>query len=257
MPDKDEIFRIWAPPESVWSPWVKPVLFAFTDRIFNLSPERSVPRNWDWVPRPSSTAFILDLPEEEAVLCSLRLAEKGYRPVPLYNALPFAISEKVTSPSSRPASTVHVEPILCALVREAATLEKIHLPPNAPPAFLLDSLRRLARTDIRPGIFDNRSVCFSTDFPSEAFLLEHGIRDVVVVQEALEFAPDLLSALVVWQATGIQIKRKLYRDFEPAVSVKAEPPSFLRKLWLRLRVAVGFHRAELGGFGEIVRPSGG
>ncbi len=34
MPSKDEIYRIWAPPEALWSRWVKPILFSFVDGVF-------------------------------------------------------------------------------------------------------------------------------------------------------------------------------------------------------------------------------
>jgi len=132
----------------------------------------------------------------------------GYSPVPLYNSLPFPASEKMTAPTSRPASAVHVEPILAALVREASALQQIHLPEDAPPVFLLDSERRLARTELTPGIFDNRSACFPTDFPSAEFLSNHGIRSAVIVQENTNFARDLLGTLVAWQQGGVQVLRK-------------------------------------------------
>jgi hypothetical protein len=251
------MLRVWAPPDSLWSPWVKPVLFAFADAVLNLRPRRSVNFNSDWVPPPSSTALVLDLPEEEAVLWGVGLAEIGYRPVPLYNALPFAMSDKMTSPSSRPVSTVQVEPILAALVRETGCLVTVQLRSNAPPAFLLDADRRLARTDVKPGVFDNRSVCFTTDFPSAEFLLEHGIRGVMVVQETAKFVPDLLLVLLEWQKGGIRISRKLFRNSEPPQSVAVKKPSLLSWIWFRLGVALGYHRGELGAFGEIVPASSG
>src|SRR4051812_12135285 len=36
MLSKDEIYKIWAPSGGLWSPWVKPVLFSFTDAAFNV-----------------------------------------------------------------------------------------------------------------------------------------------------------------------------------------------------------------------------
>jgi len=215
LPNKDEIFGIWAPPQSPWSPWVKPVLFSFMDGVFDVRSVGSVLFDRDWVPKPTSAAIVVDLPGEEGVRWGLKLAGLGYRPVPLYNALPFSIGDKLSTPSSRPTTTVHVEPILAALVRETVNLAKLQLPTNSPPAFLLDADRRLARTDIRPGVFDNRSVCVTTDFPSASFLRENGIYRVVVVQESTKFAPDLLSTLVAWQQGGIEIQRKVYRNSEP------------------------------------------
>ena len=257
MASKDEIHKIWAPPGGMWSPWVKPVLFSFTDAICTVPPTRSVVFQKEWVPKTSSTAFVVDLPEEAGILWGMRMAEFGYRPVPLYNALPFAISDKLETPTSRPISTVHVEPILGAVVRESSTLHKLKLPLNSPLAFLLDSDRRIAKTDIVPGVFDNRSVCFTTDFPSAAFLIEHGVNSVVVVQETATFAPDLLPVLIAWQQGGIKVFRKLYQDTEPPAAVVVQKPSFLSRIWFRLSVALGFHRGELGAFGEIVPASSG
>lgn len=257
MPNKDEIFRIWAPSESPWSPWAKPVLFSFADSVFDVPSVRSVLFDDKWVPTPGSTAIVIDLPGEEGVMWGLKLAGLGYRPVPLYNALPFAIGDKMVLPSSRPTTTVHVQEVLTALVRETSNLEKRHLRTNAPPVFLLDGDRRLARTDVRPGIFDNRSVCFTTDFPSASFLLEHDIRSVAVVQEGTKFAPDLLQILVAWQQGGIQIQRKRYRNSQPVERVVVKKASFLSWAWFRLTVALGFHKGELGAFGEVVPASSG
>jgi hypothetical protein len=128
---------------------------------------------------------------------------------------------------------------------------------TAPPAFLLDSDRRIAKTDIVPGVFDNRSVCFTTDFPSAAFLIEHGINKVVIVQGTTKFAPDLTPVLITWQRGGIKIFRKLYEDLESPAAVLVQKPSFLSWIWFRLTVALGFHRGELGVFGEIVPASSG
>lgn len=255
MPKKDEIYRIWAPPDVPWSPWVKPVLFSFVDAAHTQPASRSVIFRPEWVPKPGSTAFVIDLPEETGVLWGMRLAQLGYRPVPLYNALPFAIGDK-TEPSLRPAATVHVEPILASLIQESENLRSMQLPRNAPPAFLLDADRRLAKSDIHPGVFDNRSVCFSTDFPSAGFLLERGIKSVIVVQEGVKFARDLLDTLVLWQEGGIQILRKTYRDSPPPVPMTVTKPSFLSVIWFKLSVALGLRRGELGGFGDIVRASG-
>jgi hypothetical protein len=256
MPNRDEIYNIWAPLGGLWSPWVKPVLFSFTDAQYRVPLVRSIVFQKEWIPRPGPTGLVIDLPEEEGVLWGIRLAELGYRPVPLYNALPFAIADKNEVPSSRPTTSVHVEPIVAALVQQSDKLANIHLPLNAPPSFLLDADRRIAKADLREGIFDNRSICFSTDFPSASFLLEHGIRNVVVVQETAKFARDVLDPLLAWQAAGIEILRKTYKDVSPPVAVTIRKPSFLSKVWFKLSALAGLRRGELGGFGDIVRASG-
>ena len=78
----------------------------------------------------------------------------------------------------------------------------------SPPGFLLDADRRIAGVNPVAGVFDNRSVCFETDFPSADFLLAHGIGSVVVVQIGDDIAGDLAQALLAWQARGIHVQLK-------------------------------------------------
>lgn len=257
MPDKDEIYRIWAPPQARWSRWVKPVLFAFMDGVFEVPPARVEPFQSDWVPAAGGAAIVLDLPGDQGVLWGVQLARLGYQPVPLYNAMPFPINERMSAPDTRPASTVDVEPILAALCREAGTLEQITIRADAPPVFLLDSNRRVARFKPFAGVFDNRSVCFSTDFPSPQLLFEDGIRSAVIVQEDKDIADDLLLTLVSWQERGISLFRKEPRESGPASPLVAKRPSFLGLLWRRIKMALGREPGELGAFGEIVTPSSG
>lgn len=172
MPDKnkDEIYQTWAPPQGLWSRWVKPVLFAFTDGVLHQNPAQPIFQNTAWVPAPDKTAIVVDLAGKEGVLWGLQLARLGYRPIPLYNALPWPLNAPI---SERPPSTVAVEPVLSAICHSTPTLAQISLSPGAPPAFLLDADRRMGKA--YPGFFDNRSVCFSTDFPSAEFLRSQGI----------------------------------------------------------------------------------
>lgn len=257
MPSKEEVYSIWAPPEALWSRWVKPVLFSFAGANLEKPAARSFQFDSGWVPALASTAIILDLPAEEGVLWGLKLAELGYRPVPLYNALPFPASEAPFAPELRPRAAVDVQPILAAIIQGSAELQRIALGPSAPPAFLLDADRRLARTDLGPGVLDNRSVCFTTDFPSADFLLQHGIISVVVVSDNTKFAHDLLEILALWQQRGVQILRKSRQGTDLPVAIVVKRPSFLSTIWFRLGVKLGLRRSELGGFGGIVPASSG
>lgn len=254
--DKDEIYRIWAPSGAPWSRWVKPVLFSFMDSRFDLRQPAITQFNTDWVPSPGQTAIVVDLSGEEGVLWGVRLARLGYQPIPLYNALPFPPSEKMF-PATRPECTVDVVPIVTALYRETASLKEIRMAAEAPPAFLLDADRRIARKDPEPGIFDNRSVCFSTDFPSAEFLSSRKITQAIVFQRGSKVAGDLLLVLLDWQKAGIQLLRKDPMDADPPKPVVVEPPSFLRRLWYRISVALTLRRGELGGFGGIVQSASG
>lgn len=254
MLEKEEVLKVWAPPESLWSRWVKPVLFAFADVTFEIPPAAPKHPNVDWAPR--SSVIILDLPREDGVLYGLELARRGHRPVPLYNALPFVPNEKATSADLRTPTAVDVLPILTALCSGTDTLKQVPLSPASPPAFLLDANRRIARIDPAPGIFDNRSVCFETDFPSADFLLSHGLGTVIVAQSNAQIAGDLSLPLIQWQQRGVRILLKQIGDSSPPRPVIVQQPSFLRRLWFRMCIALGLRRGELGAFGRIV-PSGG
>ena len=91
---------------------------------------------------------------------------------------------------------MNVRPILYALADGAPELAKAPLAPDSPPAFLLDSSRRGLGVPSE-GVFDNRSICFPTDFPSAAFLANNGIRGAVIVQQTTDPPqPDLNPTLV-------------------------------------------------------------
>lgn len=256
MLSKEQIYQAWAPTQATWSRWVKPVLFAFADGRLRDVSDRVIDFTPHYIPAPGTTALIVELPGLEGVLWGIQLARLGYRPVALYNALPFTPEDRMTAPVSRIESTVDVEPILAALVHETAALEQIELPLDAPPAFLLDADRRIAIKDPAPGRFDNRSVCFSTDFPSAEFLLAQGIRQVVVIQKGSDVAGDLLQPLLAWQKSGIKLLRMEPAGNRPPLPIVVDEPTLLRRLWYRLGVLFGLRRGELGGFGGIV-PSGG
>src|SRR5262249_9429105 len=142
--NKEEIFSIWAPENSIWSRWAKPVLFAHLDSALSYIPVISAPTDVSWSPPlEEKVAIVLDLPGAEGVLIGLSLAGRGYRPVPLYNALPLPFGETLLSPAtiSRVAA-VDVLPIISALRMGTKLLAQLTLPPDAPPAFLLDANRK-------------------------------------------------------------------------------------------------------------------
>jgi hypothetical protein len=84
---KKSIYSVWAPRDAKWTPWVKPVAFAcieyFPAPVAGSSPDTS------WAPtNDPHTAIVVDLPGGDGVWAGIDLARRGYRPVPLYNALP-------------------------------------------------------------------------------------------------------------------------------------------------------------------------
>jgi len=246
MPDLSEqdVYALWAPPDSPWSAWVKPVLFAHMDeagvgsRVFapqsRLLDFKGITRDYD------DAALVLNLPGVEAVAAGLALIEHGFRPIPLYNAAP-----------GRRA--VHdLEPIIHAIEGGVEPLTRHRLPANAPPAFLIDA-RRSAPAPPGPGGFDNRWVVFPQDFPSGAFLLRHRIRRAVLVEASYtRWQDDLCHVLRRWQEAGVAVERfELGHDARPT-PIDVPRPSFFRSMYYRFMVTLRFRRNSAGGFGGVV-----
>jgi len=62
----EELFAAWAPAESIWSPWAKPVVFA------HLKPPSADPpeSNWQAIEAPWATRSIPPAPRRRRVLHS-------------------------------------------------------------------------------------------------------------------------------------------------------------------------------------------
>jgi hypothetical protein len=244
------VHRAWAPSEAQWSAWVKPVLFASLPE--DLEPEALGPMpSWlrpDWLaPLSAATAaiestiaehpyrgalhlddlvLVIDLPGQTSTLAGVGVVDHGFRPVPLYNAVP---SEQ---------AIVDLRPMMAVLANGAARV--LTTRPSAPPAFLLDANRMAAGQAAPPGSFDNRSVCWVSDFPSSDTLWNAGIRRALLIHEhEARPAADLEPTLLAWQRRGIQLWSK--RTDETA---GAAPFVLRRRSWLR-RLAHAWHRLSL------------
>jgi hypothetical protein len=263
VPIEESIFQQWAPAGALWSNWVKPVVFASMDEPPLLELPLEVEGSREWIPRPAEhAALVFDLPGAEGVKWGLVAAQLGYRPVPLYNALPLPI----VSPEERKkyydgqlpnVVVVDMRPILAGLWQAAAEIEKLSLASDAPPAFLLDANRRTAGIAITPGTFDNRSISFTTDFPSADFLRTHQIRKAIFVQ-ATGSRPqsDLNQTLFDWQKNGLPIERKSLDETGAPISCRIKPSSRFGALWLQLLARFSLRRNSFGGFGDMVPESG-
>ncbi len=252
---KETIFQIWAPDGSPWSRWVKPVLFAWMDPApSSLAPAPTWDASWA-SPATGDTALVVDLPGGESVAAGLALAERGYRPVPLYNAVPMP-----TAGFKPPdATAVDVWSIVSGLWQATPRLQERSLPFEAPPVFLLDWGRAGGGVPPGPGSFDNRSVSFTTDFPSANFLLAHGVQRVVVVQSSLDQPqPDLAHTLRRWQEAGMVIELKRLDAAGGPMPCDVPKPSWFGWAFQRVLVALGLRRYGAGGFGGWVpQPSSG
>jgi len=250
---KEEIFQVWAPDDCPWSPWVKPVLFAHLGLANETIHVAALDSSWA-PPVSERVALVVNLPEAEGVLMGVSLAGRGYRPVPLYNALPLPYGEAIHfSIPGKAVAAVNVLPILHALASSTQALAGANLPYDAPPAFLLDYNRQGNGGKPGPGQFDNRSVSFTTDFPSAIFLGAHGIHRALLIQnEGIQ--SDLAHTLRRWQEGGIKLDRLRLEDgvSEP---FEVSKPSWYGTMFERVLWQFGFHRSGDGGFGGWIPES--
>jgi len=258
MMTKEQIFDAWAREASPWSRWAKPVLFAHLIQDDTVHTTVAAPST-SWAP-PSGekTALVLDLPSKEGVAIGISLAERGYCPVPLYNAIPpppgASSHDFVTG---RSVAAVDLQPITDALIAGAEKLAALHLPKDAPPAFLLDAGRKGDGRKISNNQFDNRSICFTTDFPSANYLTAHGIERVLLVQKSIHHPQDdLAHPLLRWQEAGLKLEIILLDDPAPGPEpFTVRRPKWYAAMFQRMLAASGLHRAQGGGFGAWVENS--
>ena len=254
MTNKD-IYNIWAPPDAAWSLWAKPVLFS---HLTSYPHDITLPAfDASWAPRADgSTAFVLDLPGNLAVAAAVSLAGLGYRPVPLYNAVPCPTEVSAFTPGvSTPLVICDVAPTMSALAAAAPALQRLNLPAHAPPAFLLDADRRYgAGVTPNPGMFDNRSISLPTDFPSANHLLSQGVKRAILIQlKSLEPQEDLGHTLLRWQQAGIEIAALAISPAPSALTpIQVPKPSLFRSIFHRFQATFGLRRHPLGGFGGFL-----
>lgn len=269
----EEIYQIWAPADALWSRWAKPVLFTqmgegkAKNTVLNqptvpeqvtLEPDEELA---SWVSQyRGNTAIIVNLPETESVIMGLKLAALGFRPVPLYNC------------TSGYDPIVNVDPIIRELARGAALLQTMHLSPEAPPAFLLDSARNPGLIGLVEGRLDNRWLIFPQDFPSANFLKAHGITRATLLQAArlnTGLSPrvdsDLYTVLQHWQTGDIELETRnmaaqtaggaVLGTGAPAVPLRFNRLSRIRFSMIGMgmtMIALAGRRNSTGGFGKII-----
>ena len=234
-------FAAWAPDESPWSLWAKPVLFAGLGsmRLPSPTPPAQV-LDISGFPEPRErTAIVADLPGRIGADFGLALARAGYRPVPLYNCCQGA------------SAVVDVAPIEHGLLVGAEELPRLRIRDDAPPVFLLDSNRMQGPAPL-PGRFDNRWLVFPQDFPSASYLRSRGIARVLLVQEK-EGAPreDLAHVLRRWQLGGIELTATTLAGAAPR-PLQVAAPSLFRRAWYRVMATMGLRRSNVGGFGAVI-----
>ncbi|HET9227537.1 MAG TPA: hypothetical protein VFR31_12775 [Thermoanaerobaculia bacterium] len=244
-----QLFEVWAPQDSVWSPWAKPACFAemppdIPGAAMPVYSGAEAPEGtFDAGPIDTWTAFVVDMPGLRSVEIGLGLARAGYRPVPMFNTAYHA------------AAIVPVAEILRKLHKAEPEMRSLMIASEAPPAFLLDARRLEPSTAAAPGKFDNRWVVFPQDFPSANFLLSRGIRQVIVLQsDSLHDKPrlDLAHVLRRWQEAGLQLYVQDPDGQQAPRPLTVDRPSSFRSLFYRALTLVGMRRNSAGGFGSVI-----
>jgi hypothetical protein len=244
--DGEQAYHVWAPSHSVWSKWVAPVLFAQITCPDMPANDEAADTSWLPAAMLHGTALILDLPGAKAFRIGLSIAaQRGFRPVPVINSSP--------GPLDFPeACVIDMRELVSALCTGTEVLPRLNLAYNAPPAFLLDSVRSFGVNPAGGGMFDNRWLVFPQDFPSGAFLTSVGIAEVLLVQEH-DLAPqeDLTHILLRWQDAGLRIYSLALQshDANPKLIAVKHPPR-LKTLRYRALATLGLRRSTVGGFGS-------
>lgn len=268
---REETFELWAAPASPWSVWCKPLLFSCLPALITPKADEPPPSPvaTPWAPAADgSTVLVIDLPGVQSVRIGETLVRAGFRPIPLFNAVPGPwTGEREHGDQAR--TLVDVGSIMAALEHASLRLRDRlrQLPATAPPAFLLDADRRLGR-DPRPGDFNNRSVSLPTDFPSAAFLQSRGVTRALVVlalhgrtMPRDQPATDLAHTLLRWQTAGISILSCTLDEHLEGSSpqlIQVARPSWFGAIWHNALSVVGLRRNPMGGFGgELPVPSAG
>ena len=231
-------YKTWAPADSIWSPWAKPITFmAARDVKVDISLNED---GQNIAMNDGRTMLVFDFPGIECIVKGLEYAMLGFRPVPLFNSAP--------AYGMRDSSFIDVWRIGGYLFAGVSILKKINLIQEAPPVFLLDS-DRYRTTLPGPGSFDNRWRLVPADMPSADFLTGHGIRKVVVMPEKIQL--DLVHVLLRYKEAGIEILTVESENHTPQPADLRPPPHY-KSIFHRLHTFWGLLRNTSGGFGGMI-----
>ena len=194
MTNKD-IFKIWSPPNAKWTNWVRPVPFITINDKLKLY--NNVDFNIHKINYITTTdkhiGIIVDLPDISSIKEGIALAKLGYRPIPIFNG-----TDEQTASIGNVDNTL----IKVGLIKGALELKNITLDNNAPPAFLIDT-NRLNRVKNNPYVFDNSWDVYTQDLPSAEYLLNNGIKNILIVSESIQ--KDLAKILYKYKKSSLNI----------------------------------------------------
>lgn len=213
-----EIYKIWAPENTKWTNWVRPVPFIGIDETLkpNGAYDYTIPKI-DYIEKgKKNIALIIDLPGMKSIMEGLALIDYGFRPIPLYNG---------TIPQENAKALTDVNPIQVGLKWGAEVISKKKIEEDANPAFLIDSCRlNRAKKDV--SIFDNSWDLYHQDMPSAKYFVENGIDTIIVRCE--KFGKDLNNIMFDFPKKGVNVfvsigyeelkkaklRKPLFRDIE-------------------------------------------
>lgn len=190
-----ELYCVWAPTGKKWVDWVRPVPFVAMNEYskqYHFS-DFSIPTIDFPDDACAEAAIIVDLPGVESVKEGIALAKAGYRPIPIYNG---------TIEQQGARATVDNQSVGVGLMLGAVELSKLEISDDALPAFLLDS-NRMHRFKMEIALFDNSWDIYPQDIPSAEYLLQNGVRKIIVIGESL--SKDLKKILYEYQKKKIAI----------------------------------------------------
>lgn len=231
-----DLYKTWAPNNSDWAVWAKPVLFASMG-AWGLPKDMALEIPEVPISRDLRTMIIVDMPGIQSISEALGYAAKGWRPVPLYNGV-----------MSAGQMLVDVFELVNGLQSGAKMLDPMSIPLDAPPVFMLDS-RRMYGSKI-PGTFDNRWCVFQQDMPSAAYLKSKGI-DKIIVRVQMYVLEDLEQILYDYQKNGIALYM-MRNAFDSPKEMTARKLSSVKGLVYRAAVVFGLRRNSAGGFGSTI-----
>src|SRR5215472_6601078 len=80
-----EMYKIWAPADSIWSPWVAPAFFAQLHCAEASSNSATAFADETALKFDPQTAIVIDLPGADSIRLAVQLARIGYRAVSSIN----------------------------------------------------------------------------------------------------------------------------------------------------------------------------
>ena len=189
-----EIYKIYAPNDTKWTEWVRPVPFVAIDTYSRKPVSNWLDRKVLFLEQyEENTAIFIDLPGKESIELGISLAHIGYRPIPLFNG---------TDEQKDSQATTDTYLIESSLINGATKLKNILIQNDANPAFLLDS-SRTNRYRSKESIFDNSWDLYKQDIPTAKDFKENGILKIIVVGNTIQ--RDLRKIFFEFREAGLEI----------------------------------------------------